>query len=369
MLIINSHQANKRYLSAIQLTNAALGSLVDVKKDSTLLAIMLLGIFETVTSSQQRSLSAWRSHINGAAALIKVRGPEQLASVAGVRLFMQATVGLMVSCLQVGMTLPEHILALNAEVAKHADLSDPAWRYYGTMALLTDFCAHVKCGSISDPQAILARALEIDKAALSICANAPSAYEYKTIYTNAEPVLIFAGCYHVYQDYASAMVWNGMRTIRMMLQETIRDALVKLHSSRPIFSMDEQYAVQYQAATNTLYRLQSDIIASVPQHLGYASTKSTPGGSSGHSFPWTHFHSRTITSLHSSKSTPADPPMIRMFGGYTLPWALYHAGAVDIATEPVQKWVIGTLQRIGRSMGIQQAIVLANTLENNNTGG
>ena len=330
---------------------------------------MLLSIFETVTSGHQRSLGAWRSHINGAAALIKVRGPEQLASVGGVRLFMQATVGLMVSCLQVGMALPEHILALNAEVAKHADLSDPAWRYYETMALLTNFRAHVRRGIISDPQAILAKALEIDKAALSICANAPSVYEYKTIYTNAEPIIIFAGCYHVYQDYTSAMVWNGMRTIRMMLQETIRDALLKLHSSRPLFSIDERYAVQYQASTITLYRLQSDIIASVPQHLGYAPTKSTPGGLSGHSFPWTHFHSRKITSLHSSKSKPAGPPMIRAFGGYTLPWALYLAGTVDIATEPVQEWVIGTLQRIGRSMGIQQAIVLADTLKKERTGG
>ena len=71
-------EAKKRYLSAIQLTNAALGSSVDVKKDSTLLAIMLLSIFETVTSSDQRSLSAWSSHINGAAAVIKTRGPEQL---------------------------------------------------------------------------------------------------------------------------------------------------------------------------------------------------------------------------------------------------------------------------------------------------
>ena len=37
--------------------------------------------------------------MNGAVALIKVRGPEQLASVAGVRTFMQATISLMVSCL------------------------------------------------------------------------------------------------------------------------------------------------------------------------------------------------------------------------------------------------------------------------------
>ena len=38
--------------------------------------------------------------MNGAVALINVRGPEQLASVVGVRMLMQATISLMVSCLE-----------------------------------------------------------------------------------------------------------------------------------------------------------------------------------------------------------------------------------------------------------------------------
>ncbi|CAD6574885.1 MAG: hypothetical protein ASARMPRED_006961 [Alectoria sarmentosa] len=363
-------QANKRYLSAIQLTNTALGSPVDVKKDSTLLAIMLLGVFESMTSGHQRSLNAWACHINGAAALIKIRGPEQLASIGGVRMFMQASTSLMVSCLNVGMALPQHILALNAELAKHADFNDPTLRYYETMVLLTNFRAHMRSGIIFEPQEILAKALEIDRIALSICANAPSVYEYETIYTHAEPGIIFAGCYHVYQDYLSATIWNGMRTIRMMLQVTIRDAVLKLHSSRPSFSIDEQYTARYQASTNILYQLQFDIIASVPQYLGYTSAKSTSGGVSGHNFPWSHFNDRIAPLVHtlSSKSEPGGPPMIRSFGGYSLPWAILLVGAVDIATEPVRKWAIGTLQTLGRSMGMQQAIVLADILKKKNTG-
>lgn len=338
---------------------------------------MLLSVFETVTSGHQRSLSAWTNHINGAAALIKVRGPEQLASISGVRMFMQATASLMVSCLEVGMALPDHIMALNAEVAKRADLSDPAWRYYETMALLTNFRAHVRHGIISDPQKILVGALEIDSCAMSICTNAPSVYEYKVFYTDAEPGIVFAGRYHIYQDYMSATVWNGMRAVRMILQEIIRDAALKLHYLRPPYSIDEQrYKAQYQASTDILYQLQSDIIASVPQHLGYAATttknkKSSSGGMvrGHHRFPWSNFNNCTAaTSPRSLKSQSAATPMIRAFGGYTLPWAIFQAGDVDIATEPIQKWVIGTLQTIGRSMGIQQAIVLADKLEKKNTG-
>lgn len=362
-------EAIKGYLSAIQLTNTALRSPVDVKKDSTLLAVMLLSTFETV-SGHQRSLSAWRSHITGAAALIKVRGPEQLASSGGVRMFMQATVSLMGSCLELGIALPEHIEALNAEVAKHADLSDPSWRYYETMVMLTNFRAYVRRGNVSDPQEILARALEIDRAALSICANAPGVYEYETIYTDVESGIIFAGCYHMYQDFMSATIWTGMRTIRMLLQETIRDNLLELRSSRPSLSVDEQYKAQYQASTNTLYQLQYDIIASVPQHLGFTPTKSVCGGVSDHIFPWSHFNERILTPVHTLKSKSKSPglPIVRSSAGENLPWAIYLAGAVDIATEPVQKWAIGTLQKIGLSMGIKLAFLLADDLRKKNPG-
>ena len=293
---------------------------------------------------------------------------EIVISASGVRLFIQATTSLMVSCLEVGRTLPEHILALIAEVAKRADLSDPPWRYYETLMMLTNFRADVRRGVVSHPPEVLATALEIDKAALSIFAEAPSRYEYETIYTNAEPGVVFAGCYHVYQDYLSATIWNGMRAIRLMLHEIIRDILLKPCPCGTSFSTDEQYKAQLQLSTDIMYQMQSDIIASVPQHLGYAPTKSTSAPTSEHSFPWSHFNKRLPTSQQTPGLDSAGPPMIRVFGGYTLPWALYIAGAIDIATEPVRLWIIETLQRMGRSMGIQQAIVLADKLHKEDTG-
>lgn len=341
---------------------------MDVKKDSTLLATMLLTTFETMTGVRRRSLSAWRSHVNGAAALIKVRGLEQMANSGGVRMFMQATLNLMTSCLELQIALPEHIMVLNAEVAKHADLSDPSWRYYETMILLTNFRAHVRCGIVSDPQEILAKALEIDRAALMILANAPSVYEYETVYTDVESAVVFAGCYHLYQDFMSATIWNGMRTIRMILQETIRDALLRLRSSRSTDSTDEQYTAQYHASANTLYQLQFDIIASVPQYLGWPPTKATSGGVPGHIFPWSHFNSRLLTPVHTMKSKSAGLPIIRSSAEGNLPWAIYLAGAIDVATEPVQKWVVETLETIGRSMRIQLAIFLAEDLRKKNAG-
>ena len=324
---------------------------------------MLLSIVETMISGHQRSLAGWISHINGAAALIKVRGPEQLASVVGVRLFSQATAGLMVSCMGIGMALPEHISELITLLAKHANVSDPTWLNYELMMSLTNFRAQVVSGVISDPQDILSRALELEQTALSVFDNSPSVYYYETVYTDADPGIIFACCYHVYQDYMAATVWNGVRTIRMMLQEIIRHAIEKLRSCTPSRSIDDQYTAQYQTSTRILYQLQSEVIASVPQHLGYVSKNSNSRAAPSHNFLWSHFNYRASNPFHSFDKTPDESPMIRAMGGYPLPWALYLVGAVDVATRPVQDWVIRTLHEIGRSMGVQQAVALADRLE------
>jgi hypothetical protein len=52
-----------------------------------------------------------------------------------------------------------------------------------------------------------------------------------------------------------------------------------------------------------------------------------------------------------------------MYGGYFLLWPLWFAGIIDIADEPVWQFVIKNLKSIGLNMGIQQALILAATIE------
>jgi len=90
--------ARYQYTKALQATNNALRSPVHVKKDSTLTAIMVLSIFETITGCNQRSLQAWAEHVNGAAALLKLRGRDQLNTPRGRRMFIQVASSLQICC-------------------------------------------------------------------------------------------------------------------------------------------------------------------------------------------------------------------------------------------------------------------------------
>ncbi|MCJ1380777.1 hypothetical protein MMC17_003886 [Xylographa soralifera] len=394
-------EAREQYLRAIRLTNAALRSPRDVKKDSTLLSIMILGMFETVTGRNRRSLEAWANHVNGAAALLKIRGPEQMITPGGRRMFAQVTSTLVTTCLQHQLAMPDHILELRNEGAKYQATDDPIWHFFEFMILFTNFKAHVEHGEVNDPPVILARALELDRMFLSLCSNVPPGWEYTTIYTNADPEVIYAGYYHLYHDFIIAQLWNGMRTFRIMLHEIIRGVLTGEFGTLPEYQMERDCAAQFQNTTvlsyqsqddslpstsiphtgyarnnrnsfsaqfqkslSISYQLQSDILASIPQHIGYASKPSNQP-SSLQRFLWSNFDSKHPYPLSApiSPSSSSHLPLIRMTEGYTLLWPLYTAGIMNIATVPVQRWVAEMLRKIGRSMGTQQAFVLADMLE------
>lgn len=119
-------EARRGYSIALQLVNTALRSQVDVRKDSTLLAVMILSIFETVTGFNHRSLHAWAEHINGAAALVKLRGREQLRSRKGLRLFNRVAASLLMSCVHQELAIPANILELRTEASSFIDTSEPA---------------------------------------------------------------------------------------------------------------------------------------------------------------------------------------------------------------------------------------------------
>lgn len=50
-----------------------------------MLSVMVLGLFETSMDRSTRGVKAWQQHINGAAALARMRGLGQFRTKAGIR--------------------------------------------------------------------------------------------------------------------------------------------------------------------------------------------------------------------------------------------------------------------------------------------
>ena len=366
-------EASKQYVTAVRHLNAALQSPVEVKKDTTLMAVMILGIFETLAGRSENSLVAWAAHLNGAAALIKIRGPEQMKTVAGRRLFGQITAMLATSCLQQDIALPGHIFKLRLELDKYVNIKDITWENHRVLIVFTNLYAAVKNGKLTDLHEILRQSLELDKKLVQIFSNATHDWTFSTIYTDDDPELIHNGRFHIYQHALSAQMWNGMRAIRIMLNEMVRNVLLRGFSMKPPLFVHKDHTEQLQKSTDALYQISSDIMSSVPQYLGYTikGNQVSPDCSFGPREPvlprnpgqmWSGF-------MDMRRDLPADlktssVPLLRT-AGYQLPWALFLVGITDIATEPVVGWVIKILKEVTRVLGIQQATVLAEKLEQN----
>jgi hypothetical protein len=190
-------------------------------------------------------------------------------------------------------------------------------------------------------------------------------WKYEVIHTDVKSEFIWDGKYHIYFDYWVSQVWNAMRTIRILLNEMIRDVYIKGFAKRPPLFIGAEHTAQFQRSTDVLFEMQADILATIPQHLGYVKSgqRPTPNNNTSESsalvitrskFPWDDF----------GKTYSYDEPVVRMSGPYFLLWPLFLTGVMDVTTKPVSEFATKMLRTIGKNMGINQAVVLATMIEN-----
>lgn len=375
-------EAMKWYLKALQMTNTALQSTTEVKSDNTLLATMLLSMFES--THNDTSLVGWSQHVDGSASLLRMRGASQFSTPAGRRMYMQ-TVGLLaMNCMGKGSPLPDYVHEMNKESKKYEDENDPPDRYYHLHIATIDFRAHVLQGKISKLEDIISRALELDQEAQDVFKSVGQEWAYEAFYTEGTVPGVFGSYYHVYPHMTAAQTWNWVRYNRIYLHDIIRNCLIVGFSMTPPALIGEKYAQLLQRSTQTLYTMQADILASIPQHLHdtpkspmvYQEQPTSPSVSSTSSadspssppvqtkFFWSNF-CETDPPQTSVTSTMAKDrlPIIRVSGGYSSLWALYTAGATPVATPESQEFVLKSFDRIANEFGINQAKVLSSALK------
>ncbi|KAK8182095.1 uncharacterized protein BKA78DRAFT_57200 [Phyllosticta capitalensis] len=353
-----------QYSEAIRLTNQALASPTEALKDGTLLSVIILGVFESSNGRTRQSLDAWAAHINGAAALLSLRGRKQITTAVGRRMFFQVTSNMLINCIQKDIPFPKEVQALmqgmrDAQLARTnaSDPLQPIWRLRELMVELANFRADVQKHRISDPHQIIARCIELDTAILSNMQAFPEDVAYTRIYTTEDPDVVLDGFYDIYPDFWMVQIFNTMRNFRILLHGMVRGTLLRGFSAKPPLFTSPEYTRQLQLSVDTLYSLQADVCASVPQQIGYASRAKRRGQQPPalHQ-PWRDFDQDLL---------PVRPigteylPIIRSSGNNLLNWSLFLVGNMDITTDKTRAWVIDRLEEIGSMMGMHHGTVLA----------
>ncbi len=333
-------EAEREYTVALRSTNAALRSSRDATTDSTLISVMLLGLYETLTFESQRSVMSWKEHLDGATMLLRLRGRQQFRTYTGLRIFQQLNSTILISCLHQAVPVPPDIVALRAYATNFFDSSALEWRLSNVMVRYIDFLVEVKDGSLFTPLSIISSALQLDRELESLSTNVPFGWQYEWMFTNADPELVYEGYYHVHNDRWTIQAWNIIRTLRILLNEAIRDQLLSADPhTRPLVTFPE-HALQFQLSTEKVVRLSSEICASVPQYAGYLDLLSS-------------LDSCSVETVSRAR----DKGIIkdRGYGAHYLIWPYFTVGTLTITPDRQRLWIINRLQYIGRIGGTRQA--------------
>ena len=355
----SSLKAQQQYMRAVRLTNAALRSQNDAKRDSTLLAVNILGIFESITNFH-RSMSLWRSHINGAAALLELRGVEQLKTETGGRLFVQTSMNLAIACIQQRIPIPGHVRKMQAEAEKYVpDSEDRVWRFYVIQLRFADLYAKLLPKNLppsaSNAQSIIKEALAIENEVIAMTIDAPSEWQYDIVQDNGPTA--FGGYSYIFSAFMYAPIWCGMFCIRIILNDIMSKALRSCAEIESLHLPADTFG-RVRHAPETIQHFQLAILASVPQHLDIPHSQTTYAQQDG---LWINFKSKNCNPWR--KRLAPTLPFVRLSGGYMIQWPLYVAGAADVPGGHKRNCVIRTLKQTGQSMGLQQALILAEHLE------
>jgi Fungal specific transcription factor domain len=112
--------SRKFYVNALKHVNMALRSNEETVRNSTIVAVLVMGLFEAIIF-EDKSLDSWVAHTNGTLSLLKYRGERLLHTSFGKRIFVQVANHIRANCIQQGTLLPPALTELHKKMAPFLD--------------------------------------------------------------------------------------------------------------------------------------------------------------------------------------------------------------------------------------------------------
>ncbi|KAI9849553.1 MAG: hypothetical protein M1838_000136 [Thelocarpon superellum] len=334
-------RANTEYGRALALTNTALAHPIEATTDRTLLTVLLLTMFVVIASPNDTVAGhkAEDSHIDGVAALIKLRGKARLRTPVEAKLFDMARGNLVMSYLSRGKAI-DFLTDMMDELPVDDAVNDQLGRL--TMELPNLRAAAEGLVKVPNPLVRLTKAVQIlgdvvalDQRLVRWSQSVPAAWARQTVQhvvdrpaTPPETWAFYPGDVDVYQDLWVADSWNTYRWARLVTGRMMVRIVARLRGIVPAFCLPA-----VGSPLEVVLELVNEICASVPFILGYA-TRAMEKEDSG----------------------------VNALGGYFLLTPLAVACSVDEVSEAQRRWLRGRLTHISRQMGINRAAALVEVL-------
>ncbi|KAM3566927.1 hypothetical protein ARSEF4850_000098 [Beauveria asiatica] len=266
--------ARANYARALSRVNAALADPRTAVQDQTLVAVLVLALFEAAvfqdsgssSSSSSSAPTSWVAHTWGAMQLLMLRGPDQLASSPVARqLFAHASNNIKASCIQRSAPIPQPFLEFDGRVRGLLDGRDLA---VPLADLLHKVCA-IKARARDEQgrsMVLLLEALQADQEIIAFCDAPPPALSFTREPFLQGPAWTYQRIVHTYASLRLCKVWNAVRLLRIFLLSLLGDDIAHcrvddtLAESHTLSALNE-YARKHMA------EVASDILATVPSFV------------------------------------------------------------------------------------------------------
>lgn len=330
--IMNSAQAS--FGAALRLLGRAIPYVDPASGKELLASTLLLDLFTKIAYPGPGNLAFWRNHLNGALALIDALGLDNLQDQVSLRILSRFFINSIVSCVASATSVPARLNLVWAHVTRlTARGEDPKWKL--TQAMMD--CAALReyiCQDFGSPEDRVRAAQLLDQRLLQISKQMPHHWHPKIIYAD-DPHSKVPVQYDSYKDRNVTQGSNVLRLVRIMLNEFLQENLnicMEVDGSKdPTLEM---------SPIQTISTLVTELSASVYQYAGGCCI---------------HRKSGSGKPTHSPK---------QILDCYTLLYPLYVAGRSIFISNTQRSSIIRDLRFIHSHLGIENACLVADTIEN-----
>ncbi|TEY84197.1 hypothetical protein BOTCAL_0019g00210 [Botryotinia calthae] len=345
-------KAEQAYSKALRHVTNAISDPKQATEDTTLAAVMLLALFETMAYSlvkENEGWNTWNSHVTGASALLKMRDVKGPMTPLTLELIWTVKGHLNLSCLLNGklFDIPaEWNEVLNKRIDQTRGGPTMCNRLQSKVAKARVECDELMASAKRTPQDfenvlnLMRRAEAIEQSYSEWAESMPADWNYKPIgWIDAIPEdkltgsKYFPGKIDKYHEVWAAHIWNLSRGSRLLNNSTIVRCAAWLCSPQ-----DYRTTVEYEKATISGKEMIRDIIASVPNCLGEIPTAMDIKTPPGHSF-----------ACGDEKNARA-----KGLSGLFILWPMFSVATSDFVTDSQRKWVLGRMKYATEELGVSQ---------------
>ncbi|KAF2652225.1 hypothetical protein K491DRAFT_605309 [Lophiostoma macrostomum CBS 122681] len=331
--------SRQKYVAALRQTNKALRCPLIVQKETALVATLVLDLYEKITNSDIKTEDISIAHVQGAMALVRLRGLSAFNNVTGIQILGRILLNSTVTCLQHRLPIPPEIEQMWVLIGMSADPQGLKYRLSGLTLEVANFSAATKnkADGLNDDEKCIRRCIELETAFSELGHDVSADWSY-TRHTISLPTSTptpndryLQDDYHVYPSRRLSQIWNIQRLSRILLWEDIL--------SRRNGALGSE--------THVVRDIIVEICASAPHVLDchFAARCKLPES-----------EIMKAKAAHQHTNCHVLDAYVTMYPLYVAAWSTYCAGST-------REWIVKQFEHMSEHFGIREAALVRDVIE------